>query len=68
MEKTNGGGAEVNHKHTLVTAEAGTCWLERHTVNTNIVVGTSDAGLVEGPGTQGDVHRVRLDKERARLH
>jgi hypothetical protein len=43
-------------------------WLERHTVHTNIVAGTSDADLVQGPGAQGDVHRVRLDKERARLH
>jgi hypothetical protein len=50
MEKTNGGRAEVNHKHTLVTTEAGTHWLERHTVHTNIVVVTSDADLVEGPG------------------
>jgi hypothetical protein len=68
MEKTNGGGAEVNHNHTFVTVEAGTRWLERHTVHTNIVAGTSDADLVEGPRAQGDVHCVRLDKERARLH
>jgi hypothetical protein len=37
-------------------------------VHTNIVAGTSDADLVEGPDAQGDVHRVRVDKERARLH
>jgi hypothetical protein len=46
MEKTNGGGAEVNNKHTLVTADAGTRWLERHMVHTNIVAGTSDENLV----------------------
>jgi hypothetical protein len=68
MEKTNEGGAEVNHKHTLVTAEAGTRWLQWHTIHTNIVAGTSDADLVEGPDVQGDVYQVRHDKERARLH